>query len=86
MSEAKQLPPSRIYWAITNPNRVRRTPGRDGIQLKGKVLRVPRDIGQDLDVLIETWEMACQSDSPRYHFAKQFLTELRELLPLKNEV
>lgn len=86
MSEANSLPASRIYCAIVSPDRVRRTPGRDGIKLKGKVVRVPRDIGQDLDILIETWELACESSSPRYHFCKQFLSELKELLPLQNDV
>lgn len=86
MSEEKSLPPSRIYLAITSPDRVRRTPGRDGVALKGKVMRVPRDIGEDLDVLIATWEEACNSSSPRYHFCKQFLNELKELLPLPNQV
>lgn len=86
MSEEKSLRSSRIYWSIVNPDRVRRTPGRDGIALKGKVMRVPRDVGEELDNLIANWEQACLSKSPRYHFALTLLEELKELFPLPKEV
>ena len=77
----KILKPSRIYWAIVNPDRVRRTPGRDGVALKAKPIRVPRDIGQELDLLIQNWKEQCDTTSPRYHFAKILLSELEQLFP-----
>lgn len=82
MSNTPKLSRSRIYWSIVNPDRVRRTPGRDGVALKGKVMRVPADVGQELDNLIAVWEDACDTTSPRYHFCRVLLDELKELFPV----
>jgi hypothetical protein len=73
---------SRVYYSIIDPDRCRRSRSAAGVRSSSPVHRVPIDIASELDSFIEYWEMACsRSDSPRYHFAKEMLSELKTIFP-----
>jgi hypothetical protein len=76
---------SRVHWAVINPDRVRPLP-QASTGVKSKVVRLPPDICQQLDILIENWRIACnETSSPRYHFAEILLQELESIFPLPPE-
>lgn len=71
---------SRITLALrTYSSRAR---GGRGHRTATFVKRVPNDFLSELDNLISIYQNQCDtSDSPRYHFLRQFLSEIDDLLP-----
>lgn len=70
---------SYMYQYLTRRHEPVRT-GGSGSKRRTRVMRVPLDTCEELNVLIDSWRIKVKSTSPRYDQARILLAELEDII------